>query len=436
MHAGLSTKNAPSPWVVVPHYAAGAAFLLLASVFMLLKASSITTNYFGPDILSITHQLVLGWVTIIIFGALYQLIPVVMEVKLRSELLAHISLYSMAIGTLALGHSFLSGYITVSPLFYIAAFLIALSVILFAVNVVLTALQTKQKTIENLFIVTSGIWLLITILLGIFIPLNAALGWLPKSNLALLKVHMHIGVIGWFLTLVVGVASKLLPMFFIAHKLNIKYLNYSYFGVNLGLIALALTLWFESFGVIFYVAAGILALGFFLFVRYVYDAFKARLRKKLDIGMKITVWAFPFLGLALIGGILSALNLEVLSIINNSMKTFYGMSIILGFLSSMIFGQMYKTLPFIVWLVHYQDKVGKFKTPMPASMYSEKVAKLHFYTHLASTLFLFAGIFTGYVWLTQIGASLMILTAGLFGFNTAKIILHRKKLEPIAKPKI
>ncbi len=433
MQAGLSTKNAPSPKVVVPHYAAGVLFFLVAAVLILIKSESVTQFYFGPDILAVTHLLVLGWITLIIFGALYQLIPVVMEVKLKSELLAHISLYSMILGVLMLSHTFMTSYISGNWEFYTAAVFIGLSVVLFAVNVVLTALKTKQKTVENLFIVTSGAWLLLTILLGIFIPLNTAEGWLPKSNLILLKVHMHIGVLGWFLTLVTGVASKLLPMFFIAHKLKIKFLKASYIGINLGLILLAVALYSENFGALFYTAIVLTATGFGLFIRYNFDAFKARLRKKLDIGMRITVWAFAFLGIALVAGILSAVNLEVLSSVSNSLKMVYGSSLILGFLTSLIFGQMYKTLPFIVWLKLYQDKVGKFKTPMPAAMYSELVAKLHFYTHLSAMFMLFGGMLSGMVILTQIGAVLLVATALLFGFNTLRIIFHKQKLEAIIK---
>ncbi|MCD6557168.1 MAG: hypothetical protein J7K64_08250, partial [Bacteroidales bacterium] len=95
MQAGLSTKNAPSPSVVLPHYAAGAIFFIIASVLLIFASHDLANTYIGPKILGLTHIMVLGWVTIIIFGALYQLIPVVMEVKLFSEPLAHISFYSI-----------------------------------------------------------------------------------------------------------------------------------------------------------------------------------------------------------------------------------------------------------------------------------------------------------------------------------------------------
>ena len=51
----------------------------------------------------------------------------------------------------------------------------------------------------------------------------------------------------------------------------------------------------------------------------------------------------------------------------------YGMSILLGFITSLILGQAYKTLPFIIWLQRYQKLVGKVKTPLPKDLYSEKI---------------------------------------------------------------
>ena len=220
MQAGLSTKNAPSPSVVLPHYAIGAIFFIVASVLMFFAAGDIANSFIGPKVLSMAHIVILGWITIIIFGALYQLIPVVMEVKLYSETLAHISLYTIVPGTILLAYSFWNSYIGQTIYMQVGGTLVFISIILFLINAFMSALKTKQKTIENTFIVTSALWLTITVLFGIFITMNTALQYVPKSNIELLKIHVQIGVVGWFMLLVIGVSSTLLPMFFIAHKLK------------------------------------------------------------------------------------------------------------------------------------------------------------------------------------------------------------------------
>ncbi len=431
MQAGLSTKNAPSPSVVLPHYAVGAIFFLTASVLLFFTSGDLANSYIGPKVLSVTHILVLGWITLIIFGALYQLIPVVMEVKLFSEVLAHISLYTLMIGTVLLSYSFWNNYIGETIFMQAGGTLILVSVILFVVNTLFSALKTKQRTYENAFIISSVFWLLLTVLLGIFITLNLVFNFVPKSNIDLLPVHFHIGITGWFMMLVAGVASTLLPMFFIAHKLNKKLLKISFYLTNIGLIAISLNLYFGKNTVITIISAFILLGGIILFVKYNYDAYKKRLRKKLDMGMKLSVLAFVLLFLSVVFGIFSALKLDILSDFSTRIKSLYGISLILGFLTSIILGQMYKTLPFIVWLKLYQDKVGKFKIPMPAHLYNEKTANLHYYSFIIAFITIFIGILLKEKLLIEISAVFFIITAGLFTFNTFKILFHKEKTEPL-----
>ncbi len=431
MQAGLSTKNAPSPSVVLPHYAAGTIFFIVASVLLFFASGDMANSYIGPKVLGLTHIMVLGWLTVIIFGALYQLIPVVMEIKLFSEPLAHISFYTLVTGTILLSYTFWNNYIGETIYMRIGGTLIFISVLLFVVNTLFSALKTKQKTIENTFIVTAAGWLLLTVLLGILITINLAFNFIPKTNLQLLKIHVHFGIVGWFMLLVIGVASTLLPMFFIAHKLNRTYLKLSYYFINAGLTALIFTLYFEAH-IGFKIFAGIILLtGILFFIKYNYDAYKKRLRKKLDIGMKLTVFAFIFLFLTLAFGILSALNLGILSAYSNQIHAAYGISLIFGFLTSLILGQMYKTLPFIVWLKRYQNKVGKFKIPMPAHIYSEKLANWHYYGFLIAIFTLLAGIFTKESIIIQVSAVAFFITASLFAYNTFKILFHKDKSEPL-----
>ncbi len=431
MQAGLSTKNAPSPSVVLPHYAIGVIFFIIASIMMFFTSSDIANSFIGPKVLSIAHVVILGWITIIIFGALYQLIPVVMEVKLYSEFLAHFSLYTLVPGIILLVYSFWNTYIGTTLYMQIGGTLIFVSIISFLINTFMSALKTEQKTIENTFIVTSAIWLSLTVTLGIAITMNVALNFIPRSSLELLRIHVQIGIVGWFMMLVIGVASTLLPMFFIAHKLNRTFLKLSFYFTNIGLVALTVALYLDINIWTKVIAGLILLIGIALFVRYNYDAYKKRLRRKLDIGMKLSVFAFVLLFLSIIFGILSLLNLEVLSDYNTRINTAYGVSLLLGFLTSLILGQMYKTLPFIVWLKFYSDKVGKFKIPMPAHIYSEKVADWHYYSFLVAIFTLLIGIFVKESIIIQISSVAFLITAVLYAYNTFMILFHKLKLEPL-----
>ncbi len=115
----------------------------------------------------------------------------------------------------------------------------------------------------------------------------------------------------------------------------------------------------------------------------------------------------------------------------------YITSLFYGFLTSLILGQMYKTLPFIVWLKLYQDKVGKFKTPLPADMHNQKVADAHYYFFVAGFITLILGEIFAMALLIKVAAVFMLITALLYGYNVLIVLAHKQKLEELvfAKPK-
>ena len=310
--------------------------------------------------------MILGWITMVIFGALYQLIPVVMEVKLYSEKLAIISFFLLGIGLPLMAWSFFKHFTGQSIFMEIGGSLVVLSVVLFVINTVKSALKSDIKSIENRFIITSVFWLFLTVLFGFTIIL------IPNIlQYNFFKIHIHMGVVGWFMMLVVGVASTLMPMFFISHQLKKKYLERAYWAINGGLVLL-LIVFFTKLNSWFVLAAGLIIItGFAFFIKYNYDAYKKRLRRKLDIGMKHSVLAFVLLAITMISAFASTFGDMFGSGFMNKMNLIYGVSLFFGFLTALILGQMYKTLPFIVWLKLYQDKVGKFKTPLPADMHSQ-----------------------------------------------------------------
>ena len=431
--AGLSTKNAPSPMVVLPHYALGAIAFIIASVLMFFAAGDLTASYIGPKVLSITHIFILGWVTMIIFGALYQLIPVVMEVKLYSETMAYVSLVSLTLGTALMSWGFWQSYTAPGMMKHIGGTFLIISMLFFVINVLLSAKQTVNKTIENKFIVTSAFWLLATVLFGIFMLFNVSLNWVSMSGIELLKIHVLMGFVGWFMLLIIGVASTLMPMFFIAHQLNKKCLERSYIAINLGLVIGVIGLFmFPNASFINLFGLPIFA-GMMMFFKYNYSAYKKRLRKKLDIGMKLSVLAFIIFAISIILGIstlvISSINMGLSSTVYLS----FGASLILGFFTILILGQMYKTLPFIVWLQNYQDKVGKFTIPLPNDIYSEKVADAHYYTVIIAITSLLTGILLSQEIIIQIAAVFFTITSLLYAYNSFMVIFHKENIKPLKK---
>ncbi len=432
MQAGLSTKNAPSPSVVLPHFAFSALMLLTASVVMLAAAPQLLLPYhLNPGMLTLTHLMVLGFITMIIFGSLYQLIPVVMEVKLYSEILAKITFWLFGSGLLILVYHFwIAGF---GPdqnwlWFEISGTLILTAVILFAFNTLKSAFRSERMDMGNIFVITGIVYLVLTVSLAILLIINFARPFIPANVLDLLKMHLTLGLAGWFLFLIVGVSSKLMPMFLIIHKLPEHLLKYAYFLLNAGVIALVTVYYVFPRDWALWLSALPLLAGILLYLAYNRYAFKHRFRKNLDTGMKLSQGAYIILAFTVVLGIVSAASPEFLTEYQLHIDIAFVMSIIFGFITALILGQTYKTVPFIVWLKIYSPKVGKQKIPLPQEIYSDRVARIHMQTFYVAFVFLMLGELAAQVWLIQSAAAMFIITAVLYNYNVFKIVFHKEKI--------
>ncbi len=432
MATGLNTKNAPSPSVVLPHFAFAALMFLVSSVVMLLAAPKLVLPYhLNPEMLALTHLMVLGFITMIIFGSLYQLIPVVMEVKLFSEVLARITFYLFGTGVIILASSFWEATFDNSQnwlWFEVSGTLILVAVILFAINTLKSAAKSERMDMGNIFIITAIIYLLLTVSIAIILIINFARPFIPVSTIDLLKMHVNLGITGWFLFLVIGVSSKLMPMFLIIHKLPDYLLKYTYYLLNAGIVLLVSIFYFYPHSWAIITASAPIFVGIGLFLRFNYYAFKHRFRKNLDVGMKLSKSAFIILAFILLLALFAVISPRFTATFQYRIDIAFVMSIIFGFLSALILGQTYKTLPFIVWLQKYQAKVGKQKIPLPQELYSDRVASIHNQTFLVAFLFLITGELADQVWLIQSAAALFIITAVLYNYNVFKIVFHKEKI--------
>jgi len=423
---GLQTANAPSAKIVIPHFVAGAFAFLVVAVLLLISNQELLTAYYDNKLIAITHISVLGWASMMVFGALYQLIPVVYETSLYSEKLAKITFVLFLISIVLLSYSFWIGSYT-NLLFY-TSLLMFFSLLLFIINLHLTYRKTNKPNIQSKFINTGIYWLAATELLGTIIALNFKYNFLNETHLHYLKIHAHLGLVGWFLLLIIGASSILIPMFMISHNLNVKKLDYAYYFINAALIAISLDWLFIHTNNIIFFYWTLFGVGIGFFLSYVYEAYSTRLRRKLDVGLKYTVLAILLLILPiLIAGYLIINGESTLFALR--MSSFYGFSIIFGVISMLILGQTYKTLPFVVWLDKYQPYVGKFKTPVPRELYSEKIADYQFYAYLLAISLMAIGIIIKQPQTLLVGSILLVLAALLNLINVLMIVTHKINIE-------
>ena len=414
--------------IIIAHYISSALFFLIVSILLIFSNEAFIGHYFHPKILAIVHLTTLGWITLIIMGSLYQLIPVLTNKKAHSPLLAFIVYLFMLIGTVMLSISF--WIFDIGYVIEIAAYLLFIGITLFLVNILLTVKDSKEESIEIDFIQASMFWFWLTAFIGALLAFNFKFIFLPKEHLYYLKIHAHIGLVGWFLCLIIGVASKLIPMFLLSGKLNTNVLTYSYYIINLGLLGFIIdALFYNGMNrvIVYFV---IVFLGILFFLSYIAKAFKTRARKKLDINLKYSFISFFLIFIPIILWIILKANLISEKELKQQVSTAIVYSLLFGFITFLVLGQSFKNLSFIVWLKKYQEISGKVKTPLPKNLYSEKITKVQLYIYVISFVTILSGILGSNSLCIEIGAVFLLITAVLYNFNIFKIILHKTLTPP------
>lgn len=427
----LATQKAPPANTVLPHYAFAAVAFLVLTILLFLSADTFIGHYFNPKLLTLTHLAVLGWGTMIIFGSLYQLLPVILNSSLFSNLLAQITFYFLGLGLILLAFSFWTFAIGIT--IQIASILLFIAATLFLVNISITAMKAEKSNIQAEFIITAALWFWVTVSIGVLMTFNLTYAFLPQEHLFYLKLHAHIGIAGWFLLLIMGAGSKLLPMFLLSSSMNEKKLNIAYYLLNAGIIGFLVdSLFFNGAqrGIVYLTIA---LLGIAFFVSFVYEAYKKRARKDLDIGMKQSFYAFVIISICIIFTILNNLPILKSAAFSHQVTLAFGVSIFIGFISLLIMGQTLKILPFIVWLNKYQKLAGKGKTPLPKDLFSEKIAYWQFLSFIVGFLLLLLGVLISTVIFIQIASLLLIAAALLYNFNVFKMLLHKTSVQPFLK---
>ncbi len=419
----MSATSTTNPTVVLPFYLYAGTFFLISCVLLFLNSADLLQHYFQPKTLAIVHSMALGWGTMMILGASHQLLPVLVENKLYSESLAKISFYLAAAGIPFLVYGF---YIfNMGLLTQAGALAVIAAIICYLINCAGSILNSKEENVHAVFIFTATLWLLATVIVGYLLLLNFTTTIFTQSSLHYLSLHAHMGIAGWFVLLVIGVGSRLLPMFLISKYQNPKLLWVIYFLLNISLLSFIFIFLYSSNQLLFYIPVLLFLSGIILFGRFCFQAYKNRIRKRVDEQMKISLRSIAFLFLPVLI-LLIILFLFIFSK-NAAMNLIiaYGFTIFFGWLTAIILGMTFKTLPFIIWNKKYAALAGKAKTPNPKDLFSEKIFYMMNLSYLGGFLIFCGGIFLNVVWLRYAGSGLLVITAALYNYNVLKLVFHK-----------
>lgn len=417
----ISTHTAPR--AVLPFYVYAALSLCAGALLLLFSAQAFSVHYFHPQLLAITHIMALGWGTMMIMGAAHQLLPVLSGNPLYSNKLAITSFLLTGAGVPLLSCAFYTFQMG-DPAKW-GGRLVLLGILAFLINGGQTVFRQSKQNVHVVFVYTAMVWLFFTAFFGLVLVYNFTTDLLPENAVHYLPLHAHAGIVGWFVMLVMGVASRLLPMFLVSKYRNDQVLWWIYGLLNSAMVLYVVLFYTASAPQVNSIPALLFYVAVVLFLWYCAGVYRARLRRHADLQMRYAL-------LSVIMMLLPALLLLLLIAMAGfsgdlpvQYAVLYGFVIFFGWITLLIMAMTFKTLPFIIWHMRYSTLAGTPGIPDPRALVHTNWLRVMFIAYVSGFLCCVAGILISLPLLLQIGGVAISLAAILFLFHVIRIILHR-----------
>ena len=409
-----------SRWTM-SYFAAAIVALIMAQGLMAAGYGFPHVPVESPRTLVVVHLVAIGWLSLLMCGALFQFVPVLIARPLSSDLVPLPALLCLLCGLVALllGFLWLDGQIeTALPFFPVASILLGSGFALVLWNLVRTLVTGRPLPIPARFVSVALASIALTAALGIVFALVRG-GVLSDPHLveltgAGIPIHAIAGLGGWLTFSAMGVSYRLLAMFMLAPELD---RHGSRAALHLGTCALALAIFGGVIAVwvgwnldAVLLAAGAPGLGALAFYgRDMLHLYRARKRRVIELNARMAVLAFASLGLA----VLLAVLLLVLGALQRHAAAIVFL-VAFGWLSGLGLAKLYKIVPFVTWLECYGPVLGKKPTPRVQDLVVEKRAKKWFLLYFLSVWLGTAVLVWGHPQAFQITAvAMLVATIGI-----------------------
>ncbi|MCC6419909.1 MAG: hypothetical protein IT429_16870 [Gemmataceae bacterium] len=371
MSARVSPANSPPFAVVAPFLLAAPAFLVVGGLLLAAAGGDTFMAINATRSVAITHAFVLGWVTTAMMGVLYQMSPVVISGTPLSFALARVQMV-LHIGGVALFIHALSRWGTGEMA--LAGSLVALSLLLFAVNAGAAVWRAPDWNIPRIGLALALLSLLAAATLGVTWVFALQQLWFPIT-LGRLSAHAHLGLIGWLGLTLMALAYQLVSMFNVVKHAHPRAARVVLTGTAAAVAVLALGLSLDVGAPVRVVLGAAAAVGPLLWAFDLFRLLRARSRGRMDIQGHSTIVSLAFLVLAVALGLGTAAGHPLMSSTETARWPLaYAAAGLLGWMGTALVGNSFKVMPFLVWYHRYRPRVGRQPVPTVDDIYSSAAA--------------------------------------------------------------
>lgn len=425
-----------SRWTMV-HFGCAIAALLMAEVLLVAGYADPLAGLRAPATLIGVHLVAIGWLSLLMLGALYQFVPVITNTRLYSQRLPLYSLIAIVSGLAGMLAGFLAldgvGFLA-SAWLPIGGSLVLTGFVLGAINLAATLWRARPLPLPAGFVAFGLGFLLLTGLVGLGFALTFALPRPPGFLVALtgggLSLHIAAGLGGWFTLTVMGVSYRLLSMFMLAPDEPRRSTYAALILVVTGLVLLiaaglsgiwagVVLGWGKAIG------AALAGFGGAFYLADIVQFYRTRNRRHLELNSITAAAALGLIALALAAGALAAAW--------GALERFagaIGYLFIFGGLTGLGLSQLYKVIPFLTWLEVFGSRLGKGPVPRVQDLVNERRATPWFVLYFVTALLAAGALMLGHAPLWRITVGLQLLATVLIAVE----LWRSRHPDPNAKP--
>ncbi|MBF0212731.1 MAG: hypothetical protein HQM00_04095 [Magnetococcales bacterium] len=406
--AGLRIDQAPPLHLPFRFFGTAPLFVMLTGAALSCWGSDLLLTPLAPATVATLHLLLLGWLLMVVCGAMIQMIPVLAGIPVPWPRLVPWVHALLTVGTLALFAGLSREPVWPAALLVaVAALILAVGGFLVPIAVALVKAPAKHPTVNGMRL--AMLCLAGTLSLGVLFVGEHLHGFIDLDRRILVAIHLLWGLIGTMGVLIVGVSFQVLPMFYMTPAFPERVAIRVLLGLAVSLLLVPVALLLVGVDHPWIPLAAALP-GLAALIRYgieIKRMLQQRKRKLVDATLRF--WQIGFLC-----AVLSLIALACWPVTEDDRwRWVVGILYPVGWVTPVMIGMLHKIIPFLVWFHRFSTLAGLVEIPMMDDLSPLRVVNAQVWLMVGSVVTLVLAVLTGWDFLIRLGGVGLIAVGGI-----------------------